>query len=278
MTATATPLLLVDGHHLLHRAWYGFAARVYNRDKTIDRTGVFGFTALLRKAQTQHADGFEVFVVFDAENGSMSRAAADTAYKAQRSTPEPGLIESLALVKDALDHTTVRWIEQDGREADDVIATLTQEARAAGRPVDIMSSDKDFIQLLDDPAIRLLNPALRMDRRYTTAADIHPRYGVHPHQWADYRALTGDPADNIAGVKGIGPKTAARLLSGRRGLESVPAEEVRSQWADQWDQADRWRKMIKLDRKVNLPDDLLTAAPTPAMPRAALVLEVLGLW
>ncbi|AQY20224.1 hypothetical protein T261_00802 [Streptomyces lydicus] len=275
---TATPLLLVDGHHLLHRAWYGFAARIYNRDKSIDRTGIFGFAALLRKAQTQHADGFELFVVFDAEDGSTGRAAEDTAYKAQRPGPEPGLIESLALVKDALDHSNVRWIEQDGCEADDVIATLTRQARADGRPVDIMSGDKDFIQLLDDPTVRLLNPALRIDRRYTTAADIHPRYGVTPHQWADYRALTGDPSDNIAGVKGIGPKTAARLLSGRRGLESVPIEDLRPYWADHWGQARRWREMIKLDRKVDLPDDLLTTAPTPGLPRAALVLEALGLW
>ncbi|MFI7104134.1 5'-3' exonuclease H3TH domain-containing protein [Streptomyces sp. NPDC050161] len=272
------PLLLVDGHHLLHRAWFGFAARIYNRDKTIDRTGVFGFAALLRKAQTQHAVGFEIFAVFDSEDGALPRAATDSQYKADRPAPEPGLIASLALVKAALDHSGVRWIEQDGCEADDVIATLTQAARAAGRAVDVMSGDKDFIQLLDDPAVRMLNTGVKDERRYTTAAHIPPRYGVTPRQWPDYRALTGDPADSIAGVRGIGPKTAARLLTGHRSLESVPAAELRPAWAQQWGRARQWREMIRLDRKIDLPDGLLTATATAPLPAAPAVLETLDLW
>ncbi|MER5356405.1 5'-3' exonuclease H3TH domain-containing protein [Kitasatospora sp. NPDC002551] len=277
MTETA-PLLLVDGHYLLHRAWYGFAARIMSRDKTIDRTGVFGFAALLRKAQVQHADGFEIFVVFDSEDGSQVRADQDSDYKAHRPAPEPGLIESLALIKNALDHSGVRWIEQDGCEADDVIATLAIAARTEGRAVDIMTTDKDYIQLLADGGVRLLNTGLAMERRYTTGDHILPRYGVLAEQWPDFRALMGDPADNIPGIRGIGAKTAARLLTGARRLENVPADELRPTWTEQWPQALRWREMIKLDTKADIPDDLLTAAPTAPLPKAAHVLEALGLW
>ncbi|MFD9451835.1 hypothetical protein ACFWBC_01875 [Streptomyces sp. NPDC059985] len=100
----------MDGRYPLHRAWYGFACRILSRDKTIDRTGVFGLAALLRKAQVQHADGFEIFVVFDSEDGSQARAGQDSDHKAQWPAPEHGLIQSLALVKNALDHTGIRQI------------------------------------------------------------------------------------------------------------------------------------------------------------------------
>ncbi|KUJ65650.1 hypothetical protein ACZ90_45370, partial [Streptomyces albus subsp. albus] len=250
------PLLLIDGHYLLHRAWFGFAARITSRDKTIDRTGVFGFAALLRKAQIQHADGFEIFVVFDSENGSQARVGRDSDYKAQRPAPDPGLIESLILVKNALDHSGVRWIEQDGCEADDVIATLATHARTDGRAVDIMTTDKDYIQLLADPSVRLLNTGFAMERRYTAGEHILPRYGVLAEQWPDFRALMGDPADNIPGIRGIGAKTAARLLAGERHLENIPADELRPAWTQQWPQAQCWREMIKLDRKTDLPENL----------------------
>ncbi|WP_411140908.1 5'-3' exonuclease H3TH domain-containing protein [Streptomyces sp. x-80] len=272
------PLLLVDGHNLLHRAWFGFAARIWNHDKSIDRTGVFGFAALLRKAQEQHASRSEVFVVFDAEDGSQARAELDGQYKAQRAAPDLGMIESLPLVKAALDHCGVRWIEQDGCEADDVIATLTAQARAGERPVEVMSTDKDYIQLLADTGVRLLNTGLALERRYTTGAHIAPRYGVQAEQWADYRALTGDPADNIAGLRGVGPKTAARLLAGGRRLEHIPADELRPAWHEQWPQVQQWREMIKLDTKADLPEDLLAGLPTPSLPRAPALLEALRLW
>ncbi|MEU1151556.1 5'-3' exonuclease H3TH domain-containing protein [Streptomyces sp. NPDC005918] len=272
-----TSLLLVDGHYLLHRAWFGFASRITNRSG-VDRTGVFGFTALLRKAQAQHASGFEIFVVFDAENGSQARAGQDIGYKAQRPAPEPGLIESLALVKNGLDHCGVRWSEQDGCEADDVIATLATRARAEDRPVDIMTTDKDYIQLLADPHVQLLNTGLAQDHRYTTGDHVHPRYGVLPEQWPDFRALMGDPADNIAGLRGVGLKTASRLLTGGRRLESIPRDELRPAWTEAWPQVLCWREMIKLDTRADVPNDWLTAESAAPLPSAADVLHALDLW
>ncbi|MFI5857383.1 5'-3' exonuclease H3TH domain-containing protein [Streptomyces parvulus] len=272
------PLLLVDGHYLLYRAWHGFAARIMSRDSAIDRTGVFGFIALLRKAQAQHADGFEIFVVFDSEDGSQARARQDSGYKAQRPAPETGLVESLALVKNALDHVGVQWIEQDGCEADDVIATLTTIARSEDRAVDIMTTDKDYIQLLVDPDVRLLNTALAQGRRYTADEHILPRYGVLAEQWPDFRALMGDPADNISGVRGIGAKTAARLLIDGRRLESIPIEELRPAWAALWPEVLRWREMIRLDTKAAVPNNILTTVPSTSLKPAAHVLEALDLW
>ncbi|MBC2879328.1 MULTISPECIES: 5'-3' exonuclease [Streptomyces] len=275
---TAAPLLLVDGHNLLYRSWFGFPSRIRARSSDRDLTGVFGFAALLRKAHLAHADTHEVVVVFDAEDGSAARAGQDTAYKANRPTPEPGLIESLTDIKQVLDLAAVRWIEQEGCEGDDVIATLATTARTEGRGVDIMSVDKDFYQLLSDPLIRLLNTMLTEGRRRIDGQSVRHRFGVDADQWPDYRALTGDPADNITGIRGIGPKTASRLLADGRRLETIPHQRIRPAWRSEWEQALRWREMIRLDRKVELPDNLLTDRPTAALPRAAELLDQLGLW
>ncbi|WP_116209311.1 5'-3' exonuclease [Streptomyces olivoreticuli] len=275
---TSTPLLLVDGHNLLYRAWYGFPARIQARSAPRDLTGVFGFAALLRKAHLAHASGSEIFVVFDAENGSAARADEDAAYKAHRPAPEPGLIESLADIRRVLDLASVRWIEQDGCEGDDVIATLTATARTEDRAVDIMSVDKDFYQLLADPRVRVLNTMLAESRRLIDGDAVHACFQVTADQWPDYRALTGDESDNIAGIRGIGPTTAARLLASGRRLEHIPHQQIRPAWRAQWDDAVRWREMIRLDSKVELPEGLLTGQPTVAMPRVAELLEILDLW
>ena len=271
-------VLLVDGHYLLYRAWYGFPARIYASDRT-DRTGVFGFVALLRKALRQHAPGQECVVVFDAEDGAAARTASDSAYKAQRPPADPGLFESLGPIKQVLDGAGVRWLEHSGAEADDVIATLALRARAGGREVTVMSTDKDYSQLLGDTGIRLLNTGAAEHRRETTGADVIARYGVAPVQWPDFRALMGDPADNISGVLGIGERTAARLLAGGRHLEHIPPAEIRPAWADQWPNAIRWREMIRLcDCKDQFPGDALAAISTSPLPAARDLLAAHGLW
>ena len=89
------------------------------------------------------------------------------------------------------------------------IATLTPATVVAGRRVVCYSGDRDLYQLLDHRGVTILTPT----RATLSAADIHRRCGVLPRQWPDYRALTGDPADNIPGIPGVGPKTAAALLA-----------------------------------------------------------------
>jgi DNA polymerase-1 len=276
---TTADLMLVDGHNLLYRSFYGFPSRIYARDCETDRTGVFGFTALLRKAQRQHALVHEIVVVFDSETGAGERRELDATYKAQRPEPEPGLFESLDLIKQALDAVAVRWIEHAGAEADDVIASLASRARTQDRGVQIMSVDKDFYQLLGDAKIQLLNTGMAEHRRHTAAADVFARFHVQPVQWPDFRALMGDPADNIPGIRGIGPRTAARLLAGGRHLEQITSEAIKPAWRDQWPDALRWREMIRLrDCKDQLPEDLPSGWATPPLPAAHDLLTTLNLW
>jgi DNA polymerase-1 len=277
------PLLLVDGHNLVFRATYGFPAPVYSRDKTRDLTGVFGFFALLRVAiRDELADPPEVLVVFDGQDGSASRKQADEDYKANRPTGEEALkpIRALPDVKRGLDAYGIGWVEIDDAEADDVIATLIHATPARERL--IMSMDKDFYQLLDIPGVRVLNTAMHPGHRLIGSEHVRRRHHVTPTQWPCFRALCGDPSDNIPGVTGIGEKTGARLLADGLSIHDLPSSgrltgakghRVR----DSFDQVLKWRELIAVRTDIPLPD-LLNATASPTLPRPAEVIKKLELW
>lgn len=274
-----TAVFVVDGHHLLYRAWFGFPTRITSRDKTRDLTGVFGFLALARKAHRLHAPESEIVVVFDGEEAAASRAGTEPAYKANRLKADHAPIGSLPAVKQALDAVGISWLELPGVEGDDVIATIVLQATQAARPIVCYSGDRDFYQLLDNPLVTVLTPG-RVEVR---SADVQRRYLVCPRQWPDYRALIGDPADNIPGIRGIGPKTASALLDGGWHLEDLkgsprldgPGGHVVTK---NWDNLVAWRDIIRLRDTIPLPPALMTGRPTSGFLRAAEILDRIGLW
>jgi 5'-3' exonuclease len=273
-----TPLLAVDGHHLLYRSWWGFSdRRITSCDGSRDLTGVFGFLAILRKTHLEETPDHEIIVVFDGENAAASRQAQDADYKANRAEADHSPIQSLPMVKDGLDAAGITWIELDDHEGDDVIATLAHTAVADGRTVTCYSGDRDLFQLASED-VTILNPA----RRRITPDDVLTRHRVTPRQWPDFRALTGDASDNIPGVRGIGPKTAADLLADGLHLEQLQDSPRLNRprcraITETWDQVLTWRDMIQLDLHVPVPRGL-TATTTPTMPKAAALLEELHLW
>ncbi|KWW97743.1 5'-3' exonuclease [Carbonactinospora thermoautotrophica] len=278
------PLLLVDGHHLLWAGTFGFPVPVWSRDKTRELTGVFAFFALLRATIRDDLDTGppEVLVVFDGEHGGADRKVADPRYKAHRPTDPAALtpLQALPEVKRGLDAYGIAWVEVDDAEADDVIATLTY--RYADRPVRIMSGDQDYYQLLDEPRVRVVNRARRTGQRLITAAEVAERFGVTPAQWVDYRALTGDASDGLAGVRGVGKTTAARLLAGGLTLEDLPgsgrlAGATGRAVAAAWPRVLTWRAMIRMRTDVPVPS-VVRGAPSPALPAPAEVLDKLELW
>jgi DNA polymerase-1 len=277
---TATPIVLVDGHNLLWRATFGFPARIRSRCG-IDRTSVFGFFALLKAATKQLTTAAEWVVCFDGQLGTQARLNEYSQYKAGRpvTSGEADPIAALPLVKSGLDYLGITWIEIDDQEADDVIATLAR--REVGRDRYVMSTDKDYYQLVDD-SMRILNTALKRDRRILDGREIMNRHGVTPRQWCDFRALTGDPGDNILGVPGIGKVRAARLLSDGVTLEDIPrlgrlvgklGETLRESWPDVL----RNRELIRL-RTVDLLPQLTVGAPHANWINAGDLLERLHLW
>jgi DNA polymerase-1 len=287
---SSVPLLLVDGHNLLFRACFGTPAQIYSRDPARrDITTQFMFFALLRKAITDELGSWpEVLVVFDGEYGSAGRQLADPGYKANRPDDAEARrpLAGLADIKTGLDLFAVTWIELDDTEADDVIATLTHTDRLT-RDVLILSTDRDYYQLLADPdkdgrSVRILNTARRPGTRLLGPAHVRDRYGVAPSRFPDLRALAGDPADNIPGVRGIGPKSAAALLADGLALDDLPTSGrltgTRGAAAlAAWPQLLIWRDMIRLRLDVPLP-----ASPsgdrTPPLPISGEIITKLGLW
>ena len=144
-----------------------------------------------------------------------------------------------------------------------------------------MSRDTDYYQLVTDRVV-VLNTRFRAGRKLITPTEVYTRHQVTPAQWADYRALSGDPADDIPGVQGIGAKTAASLLAGGLTLEDLPASGRLTHGrgrtlAEQYELALTWRNMIRLNTDLDLPRSP-TGDPSPQLPRPADIVEQLGLW
>ena len=276
-------LLLVDGHNLLWSATFGFPAPIYSRDKTRLLTGLFAFFALLRAAIRDDVPGPapEVAVVFDGEHGAAGRKQDHDGYKGSRPVDEQAMLplQFLPDVKRGLDTCGIAWVEREDAEADDVIATLANAT--SPRRVVIMSRDRDFYQLVTDWVV-VLNTRFHAGRKLVTPAEVYERHQVTPGQWPDFRALAGDPADDIPGVRGIGAKTAAGLLAGGLGLEDLPASGRLATGrgrvvAGQLDLALKWRDMIRLNASLDVTWRP-TGRPSPPLPTAGEVVQTLGLW
>lgn len=276
MTSQTQTIAYVDGAQMLYRAEFGFPTRILNR-RGHDITGTFGFLALTRQAlhrsllRPTHA-----IVVFDAD-APASRAQLDPRYRAARRREQDARpsnpFRHLAWIRRALDIWEITHLEHEGTEADDVIATLVERGRCAGHGAVVVSRDKDFHQLVEDD-VRQWDSARGLQRGWITPASIAARYGVHPAQWCDYVALVGDRADEMPGVRGIGPVTARRLLGDGRLLEDIgsglPAADLL--------EALHQRDLHRLDRHVPLPRLTPTRLPADGLPSAAVVLEKAGLW
>jgi DNA polymerase I len=199
--------LIVDGHAYAYRAFH--AIHSLHSPSGRPTNAIYGFVKMMAKMRAA-VGPTHLAVVWDG-GLSAERVAALPEYKAQRpKMPEdlkPQLDEIIAYLKAA----GVASICQEGVEADDYIAGLARRAAEAGMSVVIASSDKDFMQLVSEQ-IGLLNPN---DKTETIWADeqVRAKTGVSPLQIVDWLSLTGDTVDNVPGVPGVGPKTAAELLN-----------------------------------------------------------------
>ena len=211
-------LLIVDGHNLLFQMFYGMPSRISGKDgKPVQ--GVLGFIAALLKI-VRITSPTHLLVVFDGEICN-PRKEMDCNYKANR--PDYSMLDDednpftqLDGIYKALDFLGVVYTETSDCEADDVITAYS--ANFDGEVV-ISSYDSDFFQLISD---RLTVLRYRGDSSSFCDRDyVKARYGIEPQMYAEHKCLVGDSADNIVGVKGIGPKTAASLLLRFGSLENL---------------------------------------------------------
>ena len=197
-------LYLIDGTAYIYRAYH--AIRRLSNSKGLPTNAVFGFTRMLLKLMADRAPEY-VAMVFDAK-GPTFRHKLYKDYKANRPPMPEDLSVQIPYVKDITDGYNIQVVEMEGFEADDLIGTLSRVAEDAGFSVVMVTGDKDFMQLVTENAT-IWDP---MKEKTIDADVIRKEFGVEPHQMIDVMGLSGDAADNIPGVPGIGQKTALTLI------------------------------------------------------------------
>jgi DNA polymerase-1 len=245
-------LILVDGSGYIFRAYH--ALPPMTRPDGTPVNAVFGFTNMLSQFLLRHAAS-HIAVVFDAGRTTF-RNQIYTAYKAHRPDPPPELVPQFGLIRDATDAFGVARVEQDGYEADDLIAAYAKAFEATGGHVTIVSSDKDLMQLIR-PAVQMLDP---MKQKPLRAPEVMEKFGVPPEKVVDVQALAGDATDNVPGVPGIGIKTAAQLITEYGDLDTLLARageikqpKRREALLENAEMARISRRLVTLDDNAPLP-------------------------
>lgn len=218
MTDAPTSLRLIDGSSLVYRAFFALPESIATSAGE-PTNAIFGFCSMLIKLIDEHGDEPTV-VVWD--RGHSGRKELHGDYKANRASRPDLLREQWEHIPEMVEALGYVNLAVDGYEADDVIASLAELARAEGIKTTIVTGDRDSFQLVDDGLVTVLATGRGItDTKRYAAADVLERYGVGPELIPDLWGLKGDTSDNIPGVPGIGDKTATALLQQFGSLEAV---------------------------------------------------------
>ncbi|WP_260580585.1 DNA polymerase I [Sphingopyxis sp. PET50] len=257
-------LYLVDGSGYIFRAYHRLPPLTNPQGTPVG--AVYGYTTMLWKLAKDLNDAEEpthLAVILDHSSQSFRNEIYDQ-YKANRPDPPEDLVPQFPLIRDATRAFSLPCVELAGYEADDLIASYTEAAVAAGWDVTIVSSDKDLMQLVRQPAE---GPQVDM---LDTMKNIHigldgvaEKFGVAPDRVGDVLALMGDSVDNVPGVRGIGPKTATKLIqeygdleAALAGAETMKPSKLRDNLIEHADMARLSRVLVELKRDVPLPQPL----------------------
>ncbi|WP_396345061.1 DNA polymerase I [Haloechinothrix sp. LS1_15] len=259
----APRLLLIDGHSMAYRAFYAVPADRFQTTTGQVTNAVFGFTSmlinLLRDEQPTH-----LAVAFDVSRQTF-RSEAYAEYKATRSETPEDFKGQVSLITEMLEALNIPILRKENYEADDIIATLTTQARQEAFDVLICTGDRDALQLVDD-GVTVLYPrkgVSELDRFDPDA--VQQKYGLSPSQYPDFAALRGDPSDNLPGIPGVGEKTAVKWIKqfGSLGELVDRVDEVKGKAGEalrsHLDNVLRNRRLTELVRDLSLevgPDDL----------------------
>jgi DNA polymerase-1 len=274
-------VFLIDGSSFIFRAYFAMFKAAQSRGRSFTRSdglpngAVLTFCNMLWKLLREGLNDVmptHVAVVFD-YSGQTFRNEIYADYKGHRPDPPDELIPQFPLMRDAVRAFGLIPIEQEGFEADDLIATYARVTLESGADVSIVAGDKDLMQLVR-PGVTMLDPMPGNERRIGPE-EVVERFGVPPEKVPDVQALMGDKTDNVPGVPGIGVKTAAELINQFGDLETLLArtseikQEKRRQLLTEFaEQARMSRRLVLLDDRVPLqypPEDLPLGARDPRM-------------
>lgn len=217
-----THTLLLDTSSLTYRAFFALPASITD-DAGRPVNAVRGYLDMTARLVADHRPD-RVHHVFDADWRPAGRVAAYPGYKSDRAPDPEGLPEQFPLLRKVLLALGQSCVEAPGWEADDALAVLCAGVEAPDR-VDIVTGDRDLIQLVRDPVVRVLYTLRGVSElRIFDAAEVMARYKVPPERYVDFAILRGDPSDGLPGVPGIGEKTAQRLVAAYDTLDALLAD------------------------------------------------------
>jgi DNA polymerase-1 len=251
-------LLLVDGHNLVYRAFHAMPALSNSRGEMTN--AAYGFTSMLFKALNDTTPTYAI-AAFDPP-GPTFRHEKFAEYKAQRQRAPDELRAQFPWAREVVEALGIPIVEIPTFEADDVIGTLAQKAEAAGLDVIIVTGDLDVLQLVTEHIRVFASRRGLSDTIIYDVDKVRERYGFEPPLVVDFKALQGDPSDNIPGVPGIGEKTAMSLVQQYGPLENVlaavptmPPGRVQRALESHMEQArlSKWTATIKVDIDIDLP-------------------------
>lgn len=260
----AKTFLLVDANSLIHRAFHALPPLTDKKGRPVN--ALYGFSRMLLAAIRQYQPEY-LAVAFD-EKGPTFRDKEYAEYKATRVKAPDELYQQIPLVKEFLDALEVPHFGLEGFEADDLIATLKDKAEKELKDYEIiiLTGDNDALQLIDEktkislPA-RGIQPPTLFDKNA-----LKGKFGLEPKEMIDYKALRGDPSDNIPGVKGIGEKTATKLIQRFGSIEKVyenlsqiESEKLRQLLTNDKETAFLSKKLVILRHDVPLPFSIKAA-------------------
>src|SRR6516164_3838594 len=249
-------VFLVDGSSYIFRAYHALPP-LNRKSDGLQVNAVLGFCNMLWKLlrdMKPEERPTHLAVVFDKSEKTF-RTELYPDYKAHRPDPPDDLRPQFPLIRDAVRAFDLPSIEMGGYEADDLIATYVREARAAGATVTIVASDKDLMQLVGDGVVMYDT----MKDRRIDIPEVIEKFGVPPDKVIEVQALIGDSTDNVPGVPGIGPKTAAQLISEYGDLETlllraseIKQDKRRETLIENADKARLSKQLVTLDDRVKL--------------------------
>ncbi|NPA17466.1 5'-3' exonuclease [Persephonella sp.] len=243
-------LVLIDGSSYFYRAFY--ALPPLTSPSGMPTGAIYGFIRMVSKLMNELNPEY-IAVAFDLP-GKTFRHDEYKEYKATRKETPDELKVQIPHLKEILKLWGIKIIEMPGYEADDIIATLAKKGKEEGFEVIIVTPDKDMMQLVEE-GIYILNPVTEelYDRE-----KVKEKYGIYPEQFVDYLAIVGDTVDNIIGVKGVGPKTAEKLLNQYGSLEGILKHldelkpRIKEAFEEAMDRLEQNRFLVKLKTDVDV--------------------------
>ena len=257
-------IVLIDGHSILNRAFYGLPD--LTNSEGLHTNAVYGFLTILFKILEEETPEY-LTVAFDVHAPTF-RHEMYAEYKGTRKPMAEELRQQVPVMKEVLKAMGIKTIECAGLEADDLIGTLSARCEKEGMEVSVISGDRDLLQLATDH-VKIRIPKTRQGRTEVEdyyAADVKERYQVTPSEFIDLKALMGDSSDNIPGVPGIGEKTAAKIIVKYHSIENAHAhaDELKPPRAanamkEHWDLAVMSKELATINVNAEFPYELAEA-------------------